>query len=194
VFRIMKSGALFCATAVLGFGMTAEAAPAPQPGFGGPVLAGICVLNQQAVFNVSKVGIAANGHYKQLHDKAQTDVNAEEVKIVADAKALQNQKLAPAQLQQKQQQVAKRYQDLRARAAKESQDLETTRQNVVSKIAATAQPIIYQVYNQRKCGILVARSSVLATNPAMDMTAAVVAGLDAKITTIAFDVTSAGKH
>ena len=56
MFRIMKSGALFCATAVLGFGMTAEAAPAPQPGFGGPVLAGICVLNQQAVFNVSKVG------------------------------------------------------------------------------------------------------------------------------------------
>jgi Skp family chaperone for outer membrane proteins len=194
VFRIVKSGALICATAVLGFGVTAEAAPAPQPGFGGPVLAGICVLDQQAVFNTSKVGLAATARYKQLHDKAQTEANAEEAKILADAKALQDQKLAPAQLQQKQQQVIKRDRDLRAKANKEGQDLEATRQNVVSRIAAAAQPIINQVYNQRKCGILVARSSVLATNPAMDMTTAVVTGLDAKITTIAFDVTSAGKH
>lgn len=194
MFRIVKSGALICATAVLGFGVTAEAAPAPQPGFGGPVLAGICVLDQQAVFNTSKVGLAATARYKQLHDKAQTEANAEEAKILADAKALQDQKLAPAQLQQKQQQVIKRDRDLRAKANKEGQDLEATRQNVVSRIAAAAQPIINQVYNQRKCGILVARSSVLATNPAMDMTTAVVTGLDAKITTIAFDVTSAGKH
>jgi Skp family chaperone for outer membrane proteins len=194
VFRIVKSGAPICATAVLGFGVTAEAVPAPQPGFGGPVLAGICVLDQQAVFNTSKVGLAATARYKQLHDKAQTEANAEEAKILADAKALQDQKLAPAQLQQKQQQVIKRDRDLRAKANKEGQDLEATRQNVVSRIAAAAQPIINQVYNQRKCGILVARSSVLATNPAMDMTTAVVTGLDAKITTIAFDVTSAGKH
>jgi Skp family chaperone for outer membrane proteins len=194
VFRNLKSGALFCATALLGLGMVAQAAPAPQPGFGGPIIPGICVLNQQAVFNTSKVGTAANARYKQLHDKAQKDVNAEEAKIVADAKALQSQKLQPAQLQQKQQQIAKRYQDLRARAAKESQDLEATRQGVVAKISAAAQPVISQVYGQRKCGILVARSSVLAGNPAMDITTAIVAGLDAKITTIAFDVTSAGKH
>lgn len=195
MFRISKLGALFCASALLGIGMTAEAAPAPQqPAFGGPVIPGICVLNQQAVFNTSKVGMSANARYKQLHDKAQTDVNAEEAKIVADAKALQGQKLQPAQLQQKQQQIAKRYQDLRARATKESQDLETTRQGVVAKISAAAQPIITQVYNQRKCGILVTRSSVLAGNPAMDITTAIVQGLDAKITTIAFDVTSAGKH
>ena len=195
MFRISKLGALFCASALLGIGMTAEAAPAPQqPAFGGPVIAGLCVLNQQAVFNTSKVGMAANARYKQLHDKAQKDVNADEAKIVADAKALQGQKLQPAQLQQKQQQIAKRYQDLRARATKESQDLEATRQSVVAKISAAAQPVITQVYSQRKCGILVTRSSVLAANPAMDITTAIVAGLDAKITTIAFDVTSAGKH
>jgi hypothetical protein len=110
-------------------GMTiweAQAATTPQTGFGGPNIPGVCILNQQAVFNGSKVGVFANTHYKQMHDGAQTAVNAEEAKIVADAKALQAKKLQGPQLQQAQQALAKRFAELRAKAAKDSQALETT--------------------------------------------------------------------
>ncbi len=124
----------------------AAAAPAPQGSFGGPAIPGVCILNQQAVFNSSKVGIFANTHYRQMRDGAQSAVNAEEAKIVADAKGLQGNKLPPAQLQQKQQALAKRFQDLRAKAAKDSQDLEATRQAAVQKIATAAQPVINQVF------------------------------------------------
>jgi Skp family chaperone for outer membrane proteins len=166
---------------------SAQAAPAPQAAFGGPNIPGVCILNQQAVFSASKVGVFANARYKQMHDSAQTAVNAQEAKIVADAKALQAKKLQGAPLQQAQQALAKRLSDLRAKAAKDSQDLETTRQTVVTKISAAAQPFIKQVYDQRKCGLLLARSSVLAGNGGMDITTAVISGLDAKITTIPFD-------
>ncbi len=189
---------VLCGLFVLGgaFVVSAQAAPAPQATFGGPTIPGVCVLNQQAVFGSSKVGVFANAHYKQMHDGAQSTVSAEEAKIMADARALQGQKLQPAQLQQRQQALTKRFQDLRAKAAKDSQALEATRQGAVAKISVAAQPIISQVYATKKCGLLLARSAVLAGNAGMDITSAVIQGLDAKITTIPLDqqVAAAAKH
>jgi len=172
----------------------AQAAPAPQTSFGGPNIPGVCILDQQAVFSTSKVGVFANTHYKQMHDGAQAAVNAQEAKIVADAKTLQAKKLQGTALQQAQQGLAKRFSDLRAKAAKDSQDLEATRQAAVVKISAAAQPFIKQVYDQRKCGLLLARSSVLAGNGGMDITAAVISGLDAKVTTIPLDKQAPAKR
>jgi len=173
----------------LGFGAVPQvrAAPAAQGTFGGPVIAGICVLNQQAIFSTSKVGAFANARYKQMRDSAQGEVSAEEARIRADTKTLQTQRLTPVQMQQRQQQLAKRLEDLRSKAADATKDLEAARQAAVTKIAAAAQPIIRQVYDQHKCGVLLARSAVLAGNAAMDITAAVIQGLDAKVTTISFD-------
>lgn len=166
--------------------VVAQAAP-QAAAFGGPTIAGVCILNQQALFSNSKVGIDASAQYKKMRDSDQAGVNAEEAKILADAKALQAKKLQGPQLQQAQQQLAKRMQDLRAKAAKKTQDLEATRRAAVDKISAVAQPIIKQAYDQRKCGILIARASILAGNASMDLTSAVVGGLDAKVTTIPLD-------
>ncbi|HEY4276183.1 MAG TPA: OmpH family outer membrane protein [Rhizomicrobium sp.] len=189
-------GGIIVAGAASVAAMAAAPAPAQQSSFGGPSITGLCILDQQAVFNGSKVGVSANTRYKQMRDGAQSAVSAEEAKIVADAKTLQAQKLAPAQLQPRQQQLAKRFQDLRAKASQDSKDLEATRQAAVAKIAAAAQPVIKQVYDQRKCGVLIARNSALAGNATMDVTSAVIQGLDAKITTIALDKQAAtsAKH
>ncbi len=167
-----------------------EAAPSAAPQtttFGGPMIPGLCVLNQQAIFNSAKVGLSANAQYKKRRDAAQSSVHAEAAKIKADADALQTQKLPQAQMQQRQQLLAKRQEDLRARAAKESQDLEATRRNAVTKIAAAAQPIIKQVYDQKKCGMLLARTAILAGNGGMDITVAVIQVLDAKVTNVPLD-------
>ncbi len=160
--------------------------PPPAPQFAGPVISGLCILNRQGVFELSKVGKFANGRFKQLRDATQSAVSAEEAKLIADAKKLATQKgsLAPAQFQQRQQQIADRYTGLRAHAAQDSRDMEATRQDIVTRVSKEAQPVILAVYQSRHCGVLLGREAVLAGNPALDVTSAVVQGLNARISSI----------
>lgn len=169
------------------FGKAAAGAPSAETSLGGPVIPGVCVLSRQVVFDASKVGQAANAKYKDLRDAAQAAVSAEEAKIVTDAKTVEGQKgsLSPAEYQSRQQDLAKRLQALRTVAAADSRDLEATRLDVVGRISKEAQPVIAEVYKDKGCGLLVSRDAIMAGNPAMDITPAVVARLDAKITSIA---------
>ena len=156
---------------------------------GGPVIPGLCVLSRQAVFDASQVGKSASAQFKTMRDTTQTQVNAEQVKLMADAKALEGQKasLSDAQYRDRQQELAKRLQGLRQEAAADSRDLEATRKDVVARIWKETQPVIAVVYKDKHCGLLVSRDAVMAGNPAMDITPAIVAGLDGKITTIAVE-------
>lgn len=191
--RASLYGGLVLAGVGLGYGVmnwpwrTAPAgSPAAETQLGGPVIAGVCVLSRQAVFDASQVGRVANEKYKALRDAAQGQVTAEQTKIVADAKALEAGKtsISPAEYQQRQQDLAKRLQVLRLEASQDSRDLEATRQDIVVRISKEAQPVIAQIYKTRGCGLLVSRDTIMASNPVMDVTAAVVASLDAKITTV----------
>jgi outer membrane protein len=47
--------------------------------------------------------------------------------------------------------------------------------------------VIRSAYQQARCSVLIQRDSVVLANPAMDITPAVVTGLNAKITQFAFD-------
>lgn len=173
---------------LLGIAAVDAAAPPPQAlSFGGPIIPGLCVIDQLAIFNSSKVGGFANAHFQQMRDSAQKSISAEEAQIAGDAKALKAQKLPQQQLQQREQTLAKRYADLRAKAADDSKSLETARQSMAQKIAAAAQPVIKQVYGAHRCGLLLARGAVLAGNSGMDVTSDVVRGLDARLTTIPLD-------
>jgi Skp family chaperone for outer membrane proteins len=167
-----------------------------QPVFGGPTIAGLCVLDRQRVFNTSKVGKEANDRYKDLRAAAQNTVSGEEAKIVGDAKILQGQKasLAPAAFTDKINDINKRYQDLRSEATQRGQALEATRQQVVGQISQAAQSVIVSVYRDRHCGLLVDQSSILAGNPAMNVTDAVIAALDAKGVSVALPAAPAQAH
>jgi len=160
--------------------------PAAEMQLGGPVIPGLCVLSRQAVFDLSQVGKVANGQYKVLRDAAQGQVNGDEGKIVADAKALEAQKgsLSAGEFQQRQQDLNQRLQALRQEAAVDSRDMEATRQDIVVRISKEVQPVIAAVYKDKHCGLLIERGLILAGNPAMDITAAVIAGLDARITSV----------
>lgn len=209
---LMKKSALYTLLVVAGAGaawgvmsINHSAAAVTEPAsvssgaaaFGGPTIAGLCVLDRQRVFNSSKVGKDANDHYKELRVAAQNTVSGEEAKIVGDAKILEGQKAAlqPAQYQQRLADINQRYQALRGDATQRSQALEATRQQTVAQISQAAQPIIVSVYKDRRCGLLVDQSSILAGNPAMNVTDAVIAGLDAKVTSLAPAATAdASKH
>lgn len=165
------------------------AQPAAQP-LGGQPVAGVCLLSQAAVVANAKVGVAATARLKQLAEQAQAQVDAGRAPIEADAKALEAQRasLKPADFQQKQQALGQRLQALQQTAQARSRQVELTRQQALGQIATAAQPVIAGVYAARHCGLLVDRNSVLGGNMTNDLTAAVVQGLDAKMTTINFDL------
>jgi hypothetical protein len=58
----------------------------------------------------------------------------------------------------------------------------------MERIGAAAQPVVASVYQQKGCGLLLDRGVVLGGNMANDLTPAVVQGLDAKMSTISFDL------
>lgn len=165
---------------------TPETEPGERMVLGGPAIPGLCILDHKAVFNTSKIGVSANTQYKALRDAAQSGVSAKERVLVAEAKALTSQKsaLPDAQYQSRRQDLAKRMQALRQEAEQDSQELESTRKDAVTRIAKAAQPVIASVYRKNGCGVLLSREGVLEGNPAMDITEAVIAGLDARMTTI----------
>ena len=171
-----------------------NAAPAPptasvQGGFGGPVIPGVCLLSREAVFAQSTVGQAATARLKQLGERAQAGLEAERRTLESEARALQTQQLtltAP-QVQHRQQQLQSRAQALQAKAAQISRELEATRAKATGRIEDAVQPVVVSAYQAKGCGLLLSRDAVLGGNLANDLTAAVIQGLNARMSTITFE-------
>jgi len=156
--------------------------------FIGPPVAGVCLLSQQAVFANAKVGVAFAARLKQLADQAQAELDAERIPLEADAKALAaDTKLKPAEKASRTQALTTRAQALQQKAALRQRELEATRQKVLTRLSAEENPVLAQVFKAHNCGLLFDRNTVLGGNMSGDLTAEVVRGLDARITTITFD-------
>jgi len=166
------------------------AAPAaPQNGFGGPVIPGVCLLSREAVFAQSAVGQAATAGLKQLGQKAQAALDSERHALEVKAKALQSQQmtLTPPQVQQRQQQLQARAQALQTEAAQASREIEAARAKAMGRIEEAVQPVVVAAYQAKGCGLLISRDAILGGNMSNDLTAAVVQGLGAKMTTITIE-------
>jgi Skp family chaperone for outer membrane proteins len=162
----------------------------PAAPLGGVAIPGLCMLSTPAIAAHAKVGEAATARLQELQRQAQTEVNNERGAIESDAKAVQAQKatLKPGEYEAKERALQTRLNALQAKANGRSQQWEITRQKALARISVEAQPVIASVYKAHGCGLLVDRNSVLGGNMANDLTLAVVQGLDAKITTISFDL------
>ncbi|MCW6537605.1 OmpH family outer membrane protein [Sphingomonas lycopersici] len=113
----------------------------------------------------------------------------ERTSIENDVKSFQAEsaKLTPAQRTQREQMLQPRVLAIQTKAQIRSSEIEATREKVMATIGGYAQPVIAQLYTQRRCGLIIDRSTALGGNMANDLTADVVKGLDAKITTITFN-------
>ncbi|MDR3506276.1 MAG: OmpH family outer membrane protein [Caulobacteraceae bacterium] len=187
----MKIFAIAAALTLLsGASALAQTAPPPaQATLGGPVVPGVCLLSQQAVLANAKVGVAANVRLKQIGEDVQAELRQEGAPIDAEAKALQAQRatLKPADFQQRQRTLEGRIQAIKAKADLRNREIEATREQALRQILVDMQGPIADAYKAHGCGLLVDRNSVIGGNLANDLTAQVVQGLDAKITTISFD-------
>jgi Skp family chaperone for outer membrane proteins len=166
-----------------------QTAASAGPTFGGPAIQGVCFLSREAVFTNAKVGKAATARLQQLTQQAQTQVQSEGAPITADVNAYRAQQasLKPEERQTREQALGQRVQKVQADEAQLGREIEATRIKAMERIAQDIQPIVATAYTARGCGLLLNREAVLGGNMTNDLTAAVVQGLDAKITTISFD-------
>jgi Skp family chaperone for outer membrane proteins len=184
--------ALLTATPVMAQQIAPAAPQPPSPAAAqqnaGPLIAGVCLLSQQAVFANAKVGVAASARIKQLTEQAQAEVDLDRRPIEAEAKALDaDPKVKPTDRAARTQALTARMQAVQQKATLRQREIEATRQKAFGRIVAEENGVISQVYRAHGCGLLFDRAAVLTGNMGGDLTADVVKGLDARMTTITFD-------
>lgn len=189
--RILASAFVAASLASTASAQTVGGAPAVQPSaqsqpLGGPVVAGVCLLSREAIFANAAVGKAASARLQELTRVAQAEIDAQRTPMEAEAKALDGEP-DNAQNKPKREALATRWQALQQKAALNGREIEVTRARALERISLEAQPVIAQVYGQKKCGLLFDRGAALGGNFANDLTADVVRGLDARIQTISFE-------
>jgi Skp family chaperone for outer membrane proteins len=155
-------------------------------GLGGPVVPGVCFLSREGVLANSKVAIYAAERIKQITAEAQAEVDADRKPLDAELAGLRAQaaKMTPDQIRAQQQALGSKFAPIQAKADQRKREIEKTRLDALATISAQSQPLIAAAYAQKGCGVLLDRGSVLGGNFTNDLTPAVVAALDARLTSI----------
>jgi outer membrane protein len=167
---------------------TAAAPAAPQITHG-PALAGVCVFYGDNAAGESLVGKAYAARMQQLVQQVRSEIQPQETSYDTDGRALEAQR---ATLDQPT--FAKRAADLNLRRAnldrlegQRQRELQATQQKALMRINSEISQVLPGVYQEHHCSLLFRGEAVVLGNPAMDLTGAITAALNARITTITFD-------
>jgi outer membrane protein len=167
----------------------APAAPAATTINYGPPITGVCVFSNEGALGASAVGKAAATRLQQLRAQASAELSGEQTSLQDDIKAFQAKRasLTQDQIQAQGQPLEERAQALNQKATQRQRELEYTAQHARARVEQAMEPLVRAVFEERHCSLLLNGDSVMATNPAMDVTSAVVSRLNATMTTITFD-------
>ncbi|NQE64128.1 OmpH family outer membrane protein [Caulobacter sp. RHG1] len=168
---------------------TAPAAAAAPAVTHGPAIAGVCIFSSQGAVGGSLVGKAVDTRLKTIIQQVNAELTAERTSLDNEAKALDAKKATLAQdaLEQQASALQVKANAWQRKGQLRQKEVEATEQKALSRVYQELDTPIKQVYQAQKCGILLDRESVMLANPSMDITAAVVAALDARIKTLTFD-------
>ncbi|MDI1363323.1 MAG: OmpH family outer membrane protein [bacterium] len=170
-------------------GALAQTAPAaPAISHGAPI-AGVCIFSSQRAVGSSAVGQAVDVRLKTIIQQVNAELTGERTALDNEAKALDAKKatLDQGSLEQQAAALQVKANAWQRKGQLRQKEVEATEQKALARVYQELDPAIKQVYQQRTCGMLVDRESVLLANPAMDITDSVVAALDARIKTLTFD-------
>ncbi|MBU4433502.1 MAG: OmpH family outer membrane protein [Alphaproteobacteria bacterium] len=170
-------------------GALAQTAPAaPAISHGAPI-AGVCIFSSQRAVGSSAVGQAVDVRLKTIIQQVNAELTGERTALDNEAKALDAKKatLDQGALEQQAAALQVKANAWQRKGQLRQKEVEATEQKALARVYQELDPAIKQVYQQRTCGMLVDRESVLLANPAMDITDSVVAALDARIKTLTFD-------
>lgn len=184
-------GALM-ATSAMAAPAAAPAAPAAAPApsiINGPAIPGVCLLSEQQAIAQSQVGQFVRQRLDQIVGLIRAELGPEEQGIQADDKALAAQRatLDQATLETKAKALQERYQQFQQKADLRQREVKATQDKALNRIAQELEPIAEGLYQSHRCSILLDKGGVLFTNPDMDLTAAAITGLNAKIQQFPFE-------
>jgi outer membrane protein len=168
----------------------AATASAAQPALvHGPVIAGVCVFSNEGALATSLVGKAAAARLQQLRAQVAAELSGEQTSLQEDIKAFQAKRasLTQDQIQAESQPLEQRYQALNQKGGQRERELQATLSKARGRIDQAIEPIVKTIYQDRHCSLLLNGEAVMAVNPAMDLTPAVVERLNASMSTITFD-------
>ena len=178
------------AASALIFATTAFAQTAAAPAVThGAAIAGVCYLSTQEGLANSTVGKHVNTRMQQLIAQVNSELQPEQTIIENEGKAIEAGRATMDQntLTTRATAWQTRLGNFQRLAQQRARELEMTQQKAVSRVLQEMDPIAKQQYQARRCSILLDRSSVMLGNPAMDLTPAVIQGLNARIQTFAFE-------
>jgi outer membrane protein len=166
----------------------AAAATAPTSG---PVIPGVCTFWPDRAIAQSSVGRFVEDRLKQIQTQVQAELQPEDTAIATDGRALEAKKstLDAATFNSQVQALQARAQAFRQKLDLRQKELQATQEKATNRINQELQPIVSQLYQSRRCSILVNGEPpmVFYANPAMDITSEAVTGLNARIQQFAFD-------
>jgi outer membrane protein len=165
------------------------AATAPPPVVQGPAIPGLCVLSVNQTISTSTVGRYVSERMSQIVGQVKAELGPEDTAIATEGRALEAARptLAAATFQSRAQALQARVNALRQKADLRQREVQATEQKSINRIAQELDPVARQLYQSRRCSILVNKDSVMIANPEMDLTSQAVAGLNARIQQFAFD-------
>lgn len=168
----------------------AAAAPTAQVTYGAPI-AGLCAVSIDGVIANSTVGKYVDQRLQQIGAQVQAELTGEKSGIDSEARTLESQRATLDQnsFEQRVAALQVRQNALERKAALRDREMQATQQQSVGRVLNEMKPLIAAAAEQQKCAMVIDRSSVIMVNPAMDLTSAVVTGLNGKLTQFAFDRT-----
>lgn len=170
----------------------AQAKPA-APASAAPAItanvAGVCVLSREGLVGASTVGKYVQTRLNQLTSQTTAELTGEQTSLQNDAKALEAKKatLAAAAYQQQGAALQQRADALQQKAQQRDRELQATEQKAVARVLQEASPLVAEEVRAKGCGVVLDANSVLAANPAMDLTPGVITALNGKLTQFDFD-------
>lgn len=167
-----------------------QPAAAAQPQLqSGPAIAGVCIFSQDRAVASSTVGKSVDDRLNQLKATVTAELQPEGTAIETEYKSFQAQapSLTPDARNQRGQALQNRVQAYERKTQVRQQELALTQRKALARVYNEMTPLLRTVYQQRNCAVLLDGGAVLGANPQMDLTDAVVAQLNTKLTTFQFE-------
>ena len=179
------------ATSALTLTTAASAQAQGQPALAGPVVPGVCVYSNEKAIATSAVGQSVTTRLEQLAGQVKADLQQRSQALQTEQAALQAQAatMPKDQLDQKGAAFEDKVNEFRRLQQLREAQLKATGDKEVGAITEQLDPLVRQVYAEHNCGLVVAAQSTYGYyNAQMDVTKAVIAKLDATLTSLSFDL------
>ncbi|MDO9586326.1 MAG: OmpH family outer membrane protein [Brevundimonas sp.] len=163
------------------------AAQAQAPANPGPVIAGVCVFHNDRLLAQSTAGQSVQAGMQRLVTEVQGELTPYAAALQSEAQRLQQGGQAADPDGSAGRAFQQRAQEAQLLEQTRQQELQYTQQMQIRAIAQAADPILVAVYQERGCGLLLDRSAVYISNPAMDITDLVIQRLNTALPSLSFN-------